>query len=72
MKKVLILESNEAFARELSEYFAREGYTVCGVTGDGAQGLSLIEKNVPCVVAPAYCSLHWTDLPSWSAQRRLG
>ena len=50
MKKVLILESNEAFAKELSEYFEREGYAVCGVSGDGAEGLSLLEKNAPNVV----------------------
>ena len=47
MKKVLILESNEAFARELSDYFEREGYTVCGVSGDGAEGIALLEKNAP-------------------------
>ena len=50
MKKVLILESNETFAHELSDYFEREGYTVCGVTGDGAEGYSLLEKNTPCAV----------------------
>ena len=50
MKKVLILESNETFAKELSEYFEREGYAVCGVSGDGAEGLSLLEKNAPNVV----------------------
>ena len=67
MKKVLILESNEAFARELSEYFAREGYTVCGVKGDGAQGLSLIEKNVPCVVVT---SLLLTSLDGFTVMER--
>lgn len=50
MKKVLILESNEAFAKELSLYFSAEGYEVCGVSGDGAEGLALLEKNEPCTV----------------------
>ncbi len=50
MKRVLILESNEAFAAELSQHFEKEGYTVCGVSGDGAEGLVLLEKNAPNVV----------------------
>ena len=50
MKKVLILESNEAFAAELSAYFEREGYAVCGVSGDGTEGYSILEKQAPNVV----------------------
>lgn len=50
MKKVLILESNETFAKELSEHFGQEGYTVCGVTGDGEEGFVMLEKNAPNVV----------------------
>lgn len=50
MKKVLILESNEAFAKELSEQFEGDGYTVCGVSGDGTQGLALLEQHAPNVV----------------------
>ncbi|HIY99506.1 MAG TPA: sporulation transcription factor Spo0A [Firmicutes bacterium] len=50
MKKVLILESNETFAKELSAYFEKEGYTVCGVSGDGTEGLALLEKQTPNVV----------------------
>ena len=50
MKKLLILESNEAFAEELSTYFSKEGYDVCGVTDDGAEGLKLIEKFAPSVI----------------------
>lgn len=50
MKKVLILESNEAFAKELSEQFEGGGYTVCGVSGDGTQGLALLEQHAPSVV----------------------
>ena len=45
MKRILILESNEPFARELSEHFSNEGYEVCGVTGDGAEGIKLLEST---------------------------
>lgn len=51
MEKVLILESNEDFSAELAGYFAsREGYEVCGVSGDGDEGLKLVEKYSPSVV----------------------
>ncbi len=50
MKRILILESNETFAAELSAHFTKEGYDVCGVTGDGAEGLKLLEKCSPNVV----------------------
>lgn len=49
MKRLLILESNEGFAGELSRYFSHAGYEVCGVTGDGAEGLELLEKQTPAV-----------------------
>ena len=68
MKKVLILESNEAFARELSDYFEREGYTVCGVSGDGAEGIALLEKNAPCVVV---ISLLLTSLDGFTVLERV-
>ncbi len=67
MKKVLILESNETFAHELSDYFEREGYTVCGVTGDGAEGYSLLEKNTPCAVVT---SLLLTSLDGFTVMER--
>ncbi len=50
MKRILILESNEAFAGELKEHFTRKGYEVCGVTGDGKEGLKLLEKCAPNAV----------------------
>ena len=50
MKRILILESNEAFAAELADRFAQSGYEVCGVTGDGAEGLKLLEKTSPTLV----------------------
>ncbi len=49
-KKVLILESNEAFAAELSAQFIKEGYEVCAVTDDGAEGVQLLKKHAPAVV----------------------
>ncbi len=50
MKRILILESNEAFASELAAHFEGEGYEVCGVTGDGREGLKLLEKAPDVVV----------------------
>lgn len=49
-KKVLILESNEQYADELSKQFVKEGYEVCGVVGSGAEGLELLKKCAPSVV----------------------
>ena len=50
MKKVLIMEGNEAFADELSKLFEKQGnYEVCGITDDGAEGLKLLEKFSPSV-----------------------
>ena len=49
-KKVLILESNEAFASELSAQFTKEGYEVCATTDDGAEGAELLKKHAPAVV----------------------
>ena len=67
MKRVLILESNETFAAELSKYFEKEGYTVCGVTGDGAEGLTLLEKNAPNVVV---ASLLLTGVDGFTVMER--
>ncbi len=50
MKRILILESNEAFANELAAYFRENGFEVCGVSDDGQEGLKLIEKFTPSVV----------------------
>ncbi len=47
MKKILILESNESFALELAACFKDAGYDVCGTTGDGNEGIALIEKHSP-------------------------
>ena len=50
MKKILILESNESFASELSAYFAESGdFEICGISGDGEEGVKLIEKLSPDV-----------------------
>ena len=49
--QVLILESNEAFTKELEEVLSkREGIKVCGKTDDGAVGLEMIKSNNPSVV----------------------
>ncbi len=50
MKRILILESNESFANELSTYFTEKGYEVAGVTGDGAEGMKLLQSTAPSVV----------------------
>ncbi len=50
MKRILILESNEAFAGELAGYFStQKDCEVCGVTGDGEEGIKLLEKFAPNV-----------------------
>ena len=50
MKRILILESNEAFAGELANYFStQKDCEVCGVTGDGEEGIKLLEKFSPNV-----------------------
>lgn len=53
MKKILIMEGNDVFAEQLAAYFRNAGYEVCGVTGDGAEGLEQMEKFHPdiCVVS---------------------
>lgn len=49
--QVLILESNEAFAGDLRKAISsREGFNICGVTDDGAEGLDLIKSANPAVV----------------------
>lgn len=45
MKQIVIMEANHEFADELSSYFTEEGYEVCGVTDDGAEGLKLLEQH---------------------------
>ena len=67
MKKILILESNETFAEELSSHFSRAGYEVCGVTGDGGEGLALLEKCAPGVVVT---SLLLTTLDGFTVMER--
>lgn len=50
MIRILILESNSSFAGELSACFTKDGYDVCGVSDDGAEGLKLLDKLSPAVV----------------------
>ena len=49
MKKVIIMEGNEAFAGELAKLFQEGGYEVCGITDDGAEGLKIMSKHSPSV-----------------------
>ncbi len=50
-ERVLILESNEAFANELKEQLAsRPGWEVCGVTGSGEEGIALLKSEDPDIV----------------------
>lgn len=49
MIKILILESNEEFAKEMAEYFASNGFEVCGISSDGGEAVDLIEKLSPDV-----------------------
>ncbi len=49
--QILILESNEVFAEELRKFFdGRGGYKVCGVTGNGQEGIELMKSCNPNVV----------------------
>ena len=49
--QILILESNETFAEELKTALSeRDGFHVCGVTDDGAEGVELIKSANPSVV----------------------
>ena len=49
--RVLILESNEAFANELKEHIAsRAGWEVCGATASGEEGIALLKSEEPDIV----------------------
>lgn len=48
--KILILESNQQFGKELEAALSAGGYTVCGRTDDGEEGIALIERYQPDLV----------------------
>ncbi len=49
--EILILESNDAFVRELKDQLgSREEFHICGVSGDGKEGLELLRSCNPGVV----------------------
>ena len=51
MKRILILDSNETFAKELSSCFeGRKDFEVCGIADDGAESMKLLEKFSPSIV----------------------
>ena len=69
MKKILILESNEAFANELAQYLgAREAFEVCGITDDGAEGIKLVETYSPAVIV---MSLLLKNIDGFSVMEQL-
>ena len=68
MKKILIMESNDTFAAQLADYFSRAGYDVCGVTGDGAEGLALLEKTSPDVAVVSLASPKEVELQGDGAE----
>ena len=50
-ERVLILESNEAFANELKEQISsRTGWEVCGVSASGEEGIALLKSEDPDIV----------------------
>lgn len=51
MLKIVILESNEDFLSELQNCFEEKAdFNVCGVSGSGSAGISLINQHKPDVV----------------------
>ncbi len=50
MKKIVIMEGNSEFAKELADSLKGKGYEIGGVTDDGAEGLELVKKYTPDVV----------------------
>ena len=48
-KKIVILEGNMELRGNLQRAFEERGYTVCGVTDDGAEGVELIKRHAPDV-----------------------
>lgn len=46
-QKIVILESNLQFAKELSDLLAAQGYTVCAQSSDGEEGVALIDRERP-------------------------
>lgn len=51
MKRILILDSNETFAKELSSCFeGRKDFEICGIADDGSESMKLLEKFSPSIV----------------------
>ncbi len=51
MRKIVILESNEAFLDELKKCFESEtDFTICGISTNGSVGIGLINQHKPDVV----------------------
>lgn len=51
MRKIVIIENNEAFLSELKTAFEKDAeFDICGICGDGSVGISLIERVKPDIV----------------------
>lgn len=50
MKKIVIMEGNETFGKELAASLAADGCEVSGVTDDGEAGIELVKRFSPDVV----------------------
>ena len=50
MKKVVLMESNGDFAKEVAEYLNRSGVEVSGIADDGNVGLEFVKQFSPDVV----------------------
>lgn len=49
-KKVVVLESNIQIGQQIAEHLRGEGFDVCTVTDNGAEGLRKIEEEKPDIV----------------------
>lgn len=73
MKRILILESNEAYAAELSAYFsAKKDYEVVAVSGDGAEGVKLLEQHTPTVTVLSLLLQNLDGFSVMEEARKLG
>ena len=68
-EQVIILENNESFAQQLQAELSKwEGLSVCAVTDDGEEGLSLIERHKPSLIL---LSLHLKRKDGFSVLEEL-
>lgn len=68
-KKVVILTGSTEQNERLSEAFQQEGFIVCGVSQDGAEGVRLIEQHRPDAVV---CELFLRNLDGMGIMTEVG